>query len=103
MISSAFSLGCEKCAITTQVMVSRILQGNIYNRVFQRTLINNSSVLNNLRASVGGSGSSSGRAVDYQLRGPRFESQSGPSQIFIAPLGPPNTKWVARTLKTWRK
>ncbi|GFN86263.1 hypothetical protein PoB_001276900 [Plakobranchus ocellatus] len=24
-----------------------------------------------------------------------FESQSGPSQIFIAPLYPPSTKWVA--------
>ncbi|GFN86288.1 hypothetical protein PoB_001279400 [Plakobranchus ocellatus] len=31
----------------------------------------------------------SGRTVDYQLRGPRFDSQ------FISPLFPRSTKWVA--------
>ncbi|GFO44555.1 hypothetical protein PoB_007106000 [Plakobranchus ocellatus] len=41
-----------------------------------------------------GSGGSSGRAVEH-VRGPRLESQSGPSQLFIAPLCPPTTKWVA--------
>ncbi|GFO34317.1 hypothetical protein PoB_006082200 [Plakobranchus ocellatus] len=39
------------------------------------------------------SGGSSGRAVDNQLRGPRFDSQIGPSQIFIASLCLPSTKW----------
>ncbi|GFO22785.1 hypothetical protein PoB_004929000 [Plakobranchus ocellatus] len=33
-------------------------------------------------------------AFGYQVRGPRFESQSGPSQFFIAPLCPPSTKWT---------
>ncbi|GFO17616.1 hypothetical protein PoB_004412100 [Plakobranchus ocellatus] len=47
-----------------------------------------------------GSGGSSGRAVSYHVRGPRFEFQSGLSKCFIAPLWPPNTKWVARSLKT---
>ncbi|GFN91119.1 hypothetical protein PoB_001762500 [Plakobranchus ocellatus] len=36
------------------------------------------------------------------IRGPRFGSQSGPSQFFIAPLCPPSTEWVARSLKTRR-
>ncbi|GFN89187.1 mothers against decapentaplegic homolog [Plakobranchus ocellatus] len=35
---------------------------------------------------------SPGRAVGYQVRGPRFESPCGPSQFFIAPLYPPSTK-----------
>ncbi|GFN84099.1 hypothetical protein PoB_001060500 [Plakobranchus ocellatus] len=48
------------------------------------------------------SGGSSGRAVGYNPRGPGFDSQSGPSQIFIAPLCPPSTKWVARSLKIRR-
>ncbi|GFO10975.1 hypothetical protein PoB_003748000 [Plakobranchus ocellatus] len=38
-------------------------------------------------------GGSVGRAVGDQVRGPSFESQSGPSQLFIAPLCPPSTKW----------
>ncbi|GFO11684.1 hypothetical protein PoB_003818900 [Plakobranchus ocellatus] len=42
-------------------------------------------------------------AVGYHPRGPGFDSQSGPSQIFIAPLCPPSTKWVARSLKTRQK
>ncbi|GFO19083.1 hypothetical protein PoB_004558800 [Plakobranchus ocellatus] len=46
------------------------------------------------------SGGSSGRAIGYQVRDTRFGSQSGPSQLFIAPLCPPSTKWVARSLKT---
>ncbi|GFO49390.1 hypothetical protein PoB_007589500 [Plakobranchus ocellatus] len=38
---------------------------------------------------------SSGRAVGYHVRGPRFESQSGQSQFFIAPLSPPISKgWL---------
>ncbi|GFO05186.1 hypothetical protein PoB_003169100, partial [Plakobranchus ocellatus] len=41
---------------------------------------------------------SSGGAVGYQVRGPSFESQSGPSQFFIASLCPPGTKLVARSL-----
>ncbi|GFN99322.1 hypothetical protein PoB_002582800 [Plakobranchus ocellatus] len=45
------------------------------------------------------SGSSSGRAVSYQVRGPRFESQSGQSQFFNAPLCPPSTKWISRYWK----
>ncbi|GFN95776.1 hypothetical protein PoB_002228200 [Plakobranchus ocellatus] len=48
-------------------------------------------------------GGSSGRAVGYYPRGPGFDSQSGPSEIFIAPLCPPSTKWVARSLKIRRK
>ncbi|GFN93873.1 hypothetical protein PoB_002037900 [Plakobranchus ocellatus] len=32
---------------------------------------------------VCGSGGLSGRVVGYQIGGPRFESQSGPSQFFI--------------------
>ncbi|GFN74763.1 signal transducer and activator of transcription, partial [Plakobranchus ocellatus] len=40
-----------------------------------------------------GSGGSSGRAVGYHVRGLRFESQSGPSPFFFAPLYPPSTKW----------
>ncbi|GFO19970.1 hypothetical protein PoB_004647500 [Plakobranchus ocellatus] len=48
------------------------------------------------------SGGSCVRAVGCEVRGPRFESQSGPSQIFIAPLCPPSTNWVARSLKTRR-
>ncbi|GFO48107.1 hypothetical protein PoB_007461200 [Plakobranchus ocellatus] len=48
-----------------------------------------------------GSDGSSGRAVGYQVKGPRFESQPGPSQFFIAPS--PSTKWVARSLTTRRK
>ncbi|GFO17150.1 hypothetical protein PoB_004365500 [Plakobranchus ocellatus] len=48
-------------------------------------------------------GSSSGRAVGYQVRAPKFESQSGPSQFFNAPLRPPSTRWVARSLKPRRK
>ncbi|GFO11248.1 beta,beta-carotene 9',10'-oxygenase [Plakobranchus ocellatus] len=42
-------------------------------------------------------GGPSGRTVDYQLRGPRFDSQSGPNQIFIGPLSPPSTKRGARS------
>ncbi|GFO47192.1 hypothetical protein PoB_007369700 [Plakobranchus ocellatus] len=34
-----------------------------------------------------------GRAVDYQIRGPGYESQSGPNQFIIAPPCPPSTKW----------
>ncbi|GFO32819.1 hypothetical protein PoB_005932400 [Plakobranchus ocellatus] len=49
------------------------------------------------------SGGSSGRAVSYQERAPRFESQSGPNQFFIATLCPPSTKLVARSLKTRQK
>ncbi|GFN78948.1 hypothetical protein PoB_000545400 [Plakobranchus ocellatus] len=45
------------------------------------------------------SGGSSGRAVGYQVRGPGFESQYEPNQFIIAPLCPPSTKWVARSLK----
>ncbi|GFO04068.1 hypothetical protein PoB_003057300 [Plakobranchus ocellatus] len=37
----------------------------------------------------GESGGSSGRAVGYHPRGPGFDSQSGPSQIFIAPRDHP--------------
>ncbi|GFN85185.1 hypothetical protein PoB_001169100 [Plakobranchus ocellatus] len=50
-----------------------------------------------------GSGGSSGRAVGYHPRGPGFDSQSRLSQIFIAPLYPPSTKWVARSLKSESK
>ncbi|GFN74251.1 hypothetical protein PoB_000075700 [Plakobranchus ocellatus] len=39
------------------------------------------------------SSNSSGKAVDHQPRDPRFDYQSGPNQIFIAPLCPPSTKW----------
>ncbi|GFN94351.1 hypothetical protein PoB_002085700 [Plakobranchus ocellatus] len=35
---------------------------------------------------------SSGRAVGYQVRGPEFESQSGPNQFIIAPPCLPSTK-----------
>ncbi|GFO31603.1 hypothetical protein PoB_005810800 [Plakobranchus ocellatus] len=49
------------------------------------------------------SGGSSGRVVGYHPKGPGFDSQSGPSQIFIAPLCPPSTKWVASSLKIRRK
>ncbi|GFO43669.1 hypothetical protein PoB_007017400 [Plakobranchus ocellatus] len=42
------------------------------------------------------------RSGGYQVRGLRFECQSGPSQLFIAPLCPPSTKWVAKFLKTRR-
>ncbi|GFN91687.1 hypothetical protein PoB_001819300 [Plakobranchus ocellatus] len=45
------------------------------------------------------SGGSCNRAVGYQVRGPRFESQFGQSQFFIAFVCPPSTKWVARSLK----
>ncbi|GFO09591.1 hypothetical protein PoB_003609600 [Plakobranchus ocellatus] len=38
------------------------------------------------------SSGSSGMAVGYQQRGPGFDSHSGPSEIFIAPLCPPSTK-----------
>ncbi|GFO19517.1 nucleolar GTP-binding protein 2 [Plakobranchus ocellatus] len=41
--------------------------------------------------------------VGYQVRGLKFESPSGPSQYFIAPLCAPSTKWVARSLKARRK
>ncbi|GFO20377.1 hypothetical protein PoB_004688200 [Plakobranchus ocellatus] len=44
-----------------------------------------------------GRGGSSGRAVGYHPRGP------GLDQIFIAPLYPPSTEWVAKSLKTRRK
>ncbi|GFN90603.1 hypothetical protein PoB_001710900 [Plakobranchus ocellatus] len=49
---------------------------------------------------AGESSGSSGKADGYQVRGSRFESQSGHSQSSIAPLYPPNTSWVARSLKT---
>ncbi|GFN80823.1 hypothetical protein PoB_000732900 [Plakobranchus ocellatus] len=49
------------------------------------------------------SGSSSGRAAGYQVRGPRFESQSGPSHFFFVLLCPPSTKWVDRSFKIRRK
>ncbi|GFN91753.1 hypothetical protein PoB_001825900 [Plakobranchus ocellatus] len=52
---------------------------------------------------LGWSGSSSGREVGYQEGGPGFESQSGPSQFSIAPLCPPSTKWVARSIKIRQK
>ncbi|GFN99610.1 hypothetical protein PoB_002611600 [Plakobranchus ocellatus] len=52
---------------------------------------------------VRGSGGSCNRAIGYHPRGPGFDSQSGPSQIFIASLCPPGTKWVARSLKTRQK
>ncbi|GFN86254.1 hypothetical protein PoB_001276000 [Plakobranchus ocellatus] len=42
---------------------------------------------------------SSGKAAGYQVRGQRFESQSGLSQFFIVPLWQPSTKWVARSAK----
>ncbi|GFN83165.1 sodium-calcium exchanger 1 [Plakobranchus ocellatus] len=42
----------------------------------------------------------SGRAVGHQVKGQKFEPQSGPSQIFIAPPCPPSTKWIAGSLKT---
>ncbi|GFO38964.1 fibropellin-1 [Plakobranchus ocellatus] len=45
-----------------------------------------------------GRGGSSGTAVGYQIRGPGLESVSGPNQFFFAPLCPPSTKWVARSL-----
>ncbi|GFO45806.1 hypothetical protein PoB_007231100 [Plakobranchus ocellatus] len=48
------------------------------------------------------SGGSSGRADGDQFGGPRFDSQSGPSQFSIAPLSSPSTKWVAKSLKTRR-
>ncbi|GFO18692.1 hypothetical protein PoB_004519700 [Plakobranchus ocellatus] len=38
-----------------------------------------------------GVGNSSGRAVGYQVGGSTFESQSGRSQFYIAPLCPPST------------
>ncbi|GFO20037.1 hypothetical protein PoB_004654200 [Plakobranchus ocellatus] len=47
-------------------------------------------------------GGSSGRADGYRVRGKRFESQSGPSQIFIAPPCPPSTKYEDNSLKTRR-
>ncbi|GFO13078.1 hypothetical protein PoB_003958300 [Plakobranchus ocellatus] len=47
-------------------------------------------------------GGSSGRAVGYQLRCPRFDSVSGPSQITIAALCPPSTELVASSLKIRR-
>ncbi|GFN78935.1 hypothetical protein PoB_000544100 [Plakobranchus ocellatus] len=50
-----------------------------------------------------GSGGSSGRAVGYQVKGPRFESQSQPSQFFIGLLGPPSTKNGGRTAEKERK
>ncbi|GFO42209.1 hypothetical protein PoB_006871400 [Plakobranchus ocellatus] len=50
-----------------------------------------------------GSGSSSGRTVGYQVRGPGFESQSRPSQLYSALLYPPSCKWVARSLSTSAK
>ncbi|GFN97341.1 hypothetical protein PoB_002384700 [Plakobranchus ocellatus] len=56
----------------------------------------------NLEKSQRWSGDLPGRAVDYRVGGPRFESQSGPSQFFIAPLCPPSTKWVAKSLETRR-
>ncbi|GFO45410.1 hypothetical protein PoB_007191500 [Plakobranchus ocellatus] len=36
----------------------------------------------------------SGKAVFYQVRRPRFESQSEPEHFFIVPLCPHSTKWV---------
>ncbi|GFO11126.1 hypothetical protein PoB_003763100 [Plakobranchus ocellatus] len=36
-------------------------------------------------------------------RGPRIESQSEPRPFFIAPLRPPSTKWVAKSIKTLRR
>ncbi|GFO08707.1 hypothetical protein PoB_003521200, partial [Plakobranchus ocellatus] len=42
---------------------------------------------------------SSGRAVYYHVRGPRFESRPGSSHLFIASLCSPSTKWVARQLR----
>ncbi|GFO22033.1 hypothetical protein PoB_004853800 [Plakobranchus ocellatus] len=48
-----------------------------------------------LRRSDGGSG----RAVDYHVRDPRFEFQSGLRQFFVALLCPPTTKWVGRFRK----
>ncbi|GFO19951.1 hypothetical protein PoB_004645600 [Plakobranchus ocellatus] len=50
-----------------------------------------------------GSCDSSARADGYQDGDPRFQSQSVPSQFSIAPLCPPSTKWVARSLTIWRK
>ncbi|GFO16683.1 hypothetical protein PoB_004318800 [Plakobranchus ocellatus] len=49
-----------------------------------------------------GSSGSSGSAVGSHPRRPGFDSQSGPSQIFIALLCPSSTKWVVRSLKTRR-
>ena len=43
------------------------------------------------------SGGQVGRAHGYQSRGLEFKSQSGP-KVFSPPLGPPSTKWVARSL-----
>ncbi|GFN82545.1 hypothetical protein PoB_000905100 [Plakobranchus ocellatus] len=53
--------------------------------------------------SQGWSGGSSGRAIGYQVRSPKFESQSGPNQLIIAPPRPPSTTWIARSLKSRRK
>ncbi|GFO26560.1 filamin-c [Plakobranchus ocellatus] len=47
------------------------------------------------------SGGSSGKAIYYQIRGLRFESQSGSSQFAIAPLCPSNTKWVSDWVSSW--
>ncbi|GFN80164.1 hypothetical protein PoB_000667000 [Plakobranchus ocellatus] len=46
----------------------------------------------------GGSGGSSGRVVGYHPRGPGFDSQSEPNQIFIAPMCPPSTNWTRNGL-----
>ncbi|GFO31212.1 hypothetical protein PoB_005771700 [Plakobranchus ocellatus] len=43
------------------------------------------------------------RAVGYSVKGAGFESQSGPCKFLIAPLCPPSTKWLARSLQTRRK
>ncbi|GFO18111.1 hypothetical protein PoB_004461600 [Plakobranchus ocellatus] len=39
----------------------------------------------------------------YQVGGPRFESQSGPSQFFISPLCPPSSKWFPRFTRPLEK
>ncbi|GFO15232.1 hypothetical protein PoB_004173700 [Plakobranchus ocellatus] len=51
-----------------------------------------------LSRALADSGSSFGRAVDYQPGGPRYDSQSGPSQIIISFLCTPSTKWRKRRL-----
>ncbi|GFO27468.1 hypothetical protein PoB_005397300 [Plakobranchus ocellatus] len=49
-----------------------------------------------------GSGGSPGRAVGYQVGGPRLESQSRQNQFIIAPPCLPIARWIAVSLKTRR-
>ncbi|GFO40865.1 hypothetical protein PoB_006737000 [Plakobranchus ocellatus] len=73
---------------------------NVRQRVRHEAFASENSAEESEMERARGSSGSSGKADGYQVRGPRFESQYGHNQSSIALLCPPNTRWVAWSLKS---